>query len=85
MCRVIPLTQKRGHRQVEILLRHPIVGSDSRLMNIFRIIEEDEPSHHWAPYDGWLNDHGKRTSIWGKASKASFTPNAVPEAALAFP
>ena len=28
MCRVISLTEKRGHRQVEILLRHPIVASD---------------------------------------------------------
>jgi hypothetical protein len=28
LCRVISLTEKRGHRQVEILLRHPIVRSD---------------------------------------------------------
>ena len=27
LCRVISLTEKRGHRQVEILLRHPIVRS----------------------------------------------------------
>src|SRR5215210_7033392 len=51
MCRVISLTEKRGHRQVEILLRHPVVRSDPRLMKIFTIIEDDEPSH-WAPYDG---------------------------------
>jgi hypothetical protein len=23
------------------------------------VIEQDEPSH-WAPYDGWLADHGRR-------------------------
>jgi hypothetical protein len=63
MCRVIALTEKRGHRQVEILLRHPIVESDPTLMRIFRIIEKDEPSH-WAPYDDWLRAHGRRQSSW---------------------
>ena len=59
MCRVISLTEQRGHRQVEILLRHPIVRSDAQLVKIFRIIEQDEPSH-WAPYDEWLRVHGRR-------------------------
>jgi hypothetical protein len=59
MCRVVSLTEKRGHRQVQILLKHPIVMGDARLMKIFRIIEEDEPSH-WAPYDGWLQANGRR-------------------------
>jgi hypothetical protein len=63
MCRVISLTEKRGHRQVDILLRHPIVQGDRRLMKIFAIVEEDEPSH-WAPYDGWLEAHGKRPAAW---------------------
>ena len=63
LCRVISLTEKRGFRQVEILLRHPVVRSDARLMKIFRIIHEDEPSH-WAPYDGWLERHGKRMPGW---------------------
>src|SRR6476659_9319688 len=63
LCRVISLTEKRGHRQVEILLRHPVVNSDSRLMKIFRIIEQDEPSH-WAPYDDWLTAHARRTTSW---------------------
>lgn len=63
MCRVISLTEKRGHRQVEILLRHPFVRSDPTLMRIFRIIEKDEPSH-WAPYDDWLRAHGCRQSSW---------------------
>jgi hypothetical protein len=63
MCRVISLTEKRGHRQVAILLRNPIVRSDPTLMRIFRIIEKDEPSH-WAPYDDWLSAHGCRQSSW---------------------
>ncbi|MBA3678343.1 MAG: ferritin-like domain-containing protein [Sphingosinicella sp.] len=63
LCRVISLTEKRGHRQVEILLRHPLVRDDKMLMRIFRIVEKDEPSH-WAPYDGWLKAHGKRDPKW---------------------
>lgn len=63
LCRVISLTERRGHRQVEILLRHPIVRRDPMLMKIFRIIERDEPSH-WAPYDYWLQAHGRRPPNW---------------------
>ena len=63
MCRVISLTEQRGHRQVEILLRHPTVRSDAQLMKIFRIIEQDEPSH-WAPYVEWLSVHGRRVPSW---------------------
>jgi hypothetical protein len=63
LCRVISLTERRGHRQVEILLRHPVVRSDPVLMKIFGIIERDEPSH-WAPYDGWLRANGKRDDTW---------------------
>ena len=63
MCRVISLTERRGHRQVQILLRHPIVRSDGQLVKIFRIIEQDEPSH-WAPYDEWLQAHGRREPSW---------------------
>jgi hypothetical protein len=63
MCRVIALTEKRGHRQVEILLRHPVVRSDATLMKIFRIIEQDEPSH-WVPYEDWLSNHGRRQASW---------------------
>ena len=51
MCRVIALTEKRGYKQVETLLRDPFVRADGMLTKIFRIIEQDEPSH-WAPYDG---------------------------------
>ena len=67
LCRVISLTEQRGYRQVEILLRNTHVRSDRMLTKIFRIIEEDEPSH-WQPYDGWLERHGKRMpNRWERA------------------
>lgn len=63
MCRVISLTEKRGYKQVEILLNNSHVLSDRMLTKIFRIIEQDEPSH-WAPYDGWLDAHAERRDRW---------------------
>lgn len=63
MCRVISLTEKRGYRQVEILLDNRFVKSDPALVKIFQIIRKDEPSH-WAPYDKWLLDHARRTPAW---------------------
>lgn len=63
LCRVISLTERRGMKQVDILLNHPIVRRDKVLMKIFRIIEQDEPSH-WAPYDQWLRARGRRDDRW---------------------
>lgn len=63
LCRVISLTERRGYRQVEILLRHPFIRGDARLTKIFEIIQQDEPSH-WAPYEGWLKRHGSRDPVW---------------------
>lgn len=63
LCRIISLTERRGHKQVEILLGHPLVKADKALIRIFRVIERDEPSH-WAPYDGWLKANGLRYSKW---------------------
>lgn len=71
LCRVISLTEQRGHRQVHILLNHPAVLGDKVLTRIFRIIEKDEPSH-WAPYDGWLRTHGKREPRWWERAVDSF-------------
>lgn len=53
LCRVIMLTEMRGVRQVDMLLRSRIVTSDRRLTRIFRVVERDEPSH-WEPYRAWL-------------------------------
>ncbi len=71
LCRVISLTEQRGHKQVEILLDHPVVRRDRTLMKIFRIIEDDEPSH-WEPYDLWLRDHGKRPPKWWERAIDTF-------------
>lgn len=71
LCRVISLTEKRGYRQVEILLAHPLVRHDAGLMKIFRIIEQDEPSH-WEPYDGWLRANRKREPKWWERAVDTF-------------
>ena len=71
MCRVISLTERRGYKQVEILLNNSHVLSDKTLTKIFRIIEQDEPSH-WAPYDGWLEAHGQRNDKWWERKVDSF-------------
>ena len=63
LCRVISLTERRGHRQVEILLANQVVRNDPVLMRIFEIIRKDEPSH-WTPYDDWLSMHAKAPSRW---------------------
>lgn len=63
LCRVIALTERRGMKQVEILLKHPLVRHDKVMMRIFRIVEKDEPSH-WAPYEAWLRDHARRQPVW---------------------
>lgn len=71
LCRVISLTEQRGYRQVEILLRHPVVLSDRSLTKIFQVIKQDEP-RHWAPYDGWLKAHGRRNPKWWERAIDSF-------------
>src|SRR5688572_29075343 len=71
LCRVISLTEKRGYRQVEILLSHPFVRSDPGLIKIFNIIRQDEPSH-WAPYDAWLRANGKREPRWWERAVDTF-------------
>jgi hypothetical protein len=63
LCRVIALTERRGLRQVEILLRNRAVRDDKALTRIFQVIKKDEPNH-WTPYEGWLTRHGKRRPLW---------------------
>lgn len=71
LCRVISLTEKRGYRQVEVLLNHPIVRQDPGLIKIFKIIKKDEPSH-WEPYDNWLRLNGKRDPKWWERAVDAF-------------
>ncbi|MEO6040652.1 MAG: ferritin-like domain-containing protein [Croceibacterium sp.] len=63
LCRVIVLTERRGYKQVEVLLANKAVLSDPVLTRIFKIIQADEPSH-WAPYEGWLKRSGRRPPTW---------------------
>lgn len=63
MCRVVSLTERRGYRQVETLLRHPLVQTDRALVKIFTIIRADEPSH-WQPYERWIRVRGGRDPLW---------------------
>jgi hypothetical protein len=71
LCRVIALTERRGYRQVGILVQHPAVLSDRALLKIFRIIEKDEP-RHWAPYEAWLGANGKRPPRWWERAIDNF-------------
>jgi rubrerythrin len=71
LCRVISLTEQRGYRQVETLLDHWLIKREPRLMKIFSVIKNDEPSH-WAPYDAWLKAHNKRDPVWWERAIDSF-------------
>jgi len=71
LCRVISLTEQRGYRQVEVLLRHPTIRNDRMLAKIYQIIKHDEP-RHWAPYDRWIEVHGGREPIWWERAIDSF-------------
>ena len=53
LCRVIMLTEIRGMRQVNTLLKSRLLRPDPVLVKIFKIVERDEPSH-WQPYQEWL-------------------------------
>ena len=57
LCRIIVLTEQRGERQLDVLLRSPAVRSDNVLTRIFQVIRKDEPDH-WQPYHYWLRKHG---------------------------
>ena len=71
LCRVISLTEKRGYKQVEVLLNNGFVKSDPALVRIFEVIKLDEPSH-WAPYDGWLEANAKRDPVWWERAVDGF-------------
>lgn len=63
LCRVVALTERRGYRQVQTLLRHPFIRGDRHLTKILQVIREDEP-RHWAPYEAWLKLHRCREPAW---------------------
>jgi hypothetical protein len=63
LCRVIMLTEQRGMRQVEVLLRSRHVRSNKAMLRIFQVVEQDEPDH-WKPYEAWLTAHKRQTARW---------------------
>ncbi|MFY7837527.1 MAG: ferritin-like domain-containing protein [Novosphingobium sp.] len=63
LCRVIMLTEQRGMRQVEILLRNSHVRSDKAMTRIFEVVEKDEPDH-WMPYAAWLDGQHRAKAKW---------------------
>jgi hypothetical protein len=65
LCRVILLTEERGLAQVEELLRNPEVLGDPVMHRIFRIVQEDEPSH-FLPYRQWLEAQDRPTALWNE-------------------
>jgi len=65
LCRVIMLTEQRGYRQVEVLLRNGWVLSDPLMSRIFHIVHRDEPGH-FQPYRKWLDRNGRSTETLGE-------------------
>lgn len=63
LCRVIVLTEQRGLRQVEILLKNGYVRSDKAMTRIFEIVHHDEPDH-FMPYRDWLAREGRAAERW---------------------
>ena len=63
LCRVIMLTEQRGFRQVEVLLRNGWVQSDKVMARIFDIVHRDEPGH-FLPYARWLERRGRAAPRW---------------------
>ena len=65
LCRVIMLTEQRGYRQVEIILKNRLIMSDPIMKRIFEIVHKDEPDH-FLPYQRWLERRGRATAKWNE-------------------
>ena len=71
LCRLIMMTEFRGMKQVDTLLRGHLIINNTTLNKIFKVIERDEPSHCY-PYQYWLKKHDthlpqlqeKLTDLW---------------------
>lgn len=71
LCRLIMMTEFRGMKQVDKLLKNVLIRKNNSLFKIFKIIERDEPTHCY-PYQNWLkkrNSHmpgfeEKFTDLW---------------------
>jgi len=63
MCRLIMMTERRGMKQVTSLLENRLIRRHAGLLRIYKIIEEDEPSH-FLPYQRWLKSRGSDQPGW---------------------
>ena len=63
MCRLIMMTEFRGMKQVAALLGNRLIRRHPELMKIYRVIEQDEPSH-CLPYQRWLESKGGHQPGW---------------------
>ena len=63
MCRLMMMTEFRGMKQVAALLNHGVIRRRPALMKIYRVIEQDEPSH-CLPYQRWLESKGGHQPRW---------------------
>jgi hypothetical protein len=59
------LTEQRGYRQVEIILKNRLIMSDPVMKKIFEIVHRDEPDH-FLPYQRWLERQGRATARWNE-------------------
>lgn len=57
LCRLVMITEFRGMKQVDSLLKSPLIKASDELVRIFKIIERDEPTHCF-PYQRWLQTKG---------------------------
>jgi hypothetical protein len=58
LCRLIMMTEFRGMKQVDVLLKSRKIKDNPGLVKIFKVIERDEPWHCY-PYQYWLQKWGK--------------------------
>lgn len=65
LCRLIMITEFRGMKQVETILKSRLIRGNGELQRIFKIIERDEPTH-WQPYQKWLRTHGSHEVTFGE-------------------
>lgn len=58
LCRLIMVTEMRGMRQVDMILKNFFIRKEPELVSIFEVVKRDEPSHCY-PYQSWLRKHGE--------------------------
>ena len=63
LLRAIMITEERGLKQVQWLLKRKFILNDPLLKSIFSVIVQDEPSH-FMPYRNWLEKNHAGLVSW---------------------